>query len=108
MRAHGALGRVSSSAPIQTVERTHIFREDSCVLHSQKASATQLSVLDIEVELAAALRLASVLPIHVLAAFRVERNWDDGAGCLPHATNISHMLASHRDMNASVACRLTA
>ena len=75
----------------QCGEEVHVLWEDSRVLDPQEAGAAELAILDVEVQLAAALGLPRVVPVDVLAAFVVKRNGDH-LGCAPIVTSM-HRLA---------------
>mmetsp|Transcript_24405 Transcript_24405/g.69377 ORF Transcript_24405/g.69377 Transcript_24405/m.69377 type:complete len:230 (+) Transcript_24405:194-883(+) len=60
-------------------EEVYVLREDARILHAEDSGALQLAILNVQVELTAALGLTLIVPVHHLAAFGGERDRDDSS-----------------------------
>mmetsp|Transcript_139057 Transcript_139057/g.444080 ORF Transcript_139057/g.444080 Transcript_139057/m.444080 type:complete len:216 (-) Transcript_139057:13-660(-) len=60
-------------------EEVYVLREDARILHAEDSGALQLAILNVQVELTAALGLTLIMPVHRLAAFGGERDRDDSS-----------------------------
>lgn len=59
-------------------EEMNVLDENVCVLHPNNSRALELPVLEVKVQLSAALILSLVGPIDHFAPLAIERNWDHG------------------------------